>query len=92
MREPLSEKLNRLCCAETEGQFFDCVTDNIQEIIRALRYYQVKDAQYGKFGSPKIGYPKELTVDIWNEAIEAAARKCDMNSDWLAHEIRKLKR
>lgn len=35
--ESLADKLERLCCAETEGQFFDCVTDNISEIITVLR-------------------------------------------------------
>lgn len=33
----LADELQRLCCAETEGKFFDCVTDNIDTIIRALR-------------------------------------------------------
>lgn len=33
----LADELERLCCAETEGKFFDCVTDNITEIISALR-------------------------------------------------------
>jgi hypothetical protein len=37
MTELLADKLQRLCCAETEGKFFDCVTDNIDEILRALR-------------------------------------------------------
>jgi hypothetical protein len=33
----LADQLERLCCAETEGKFFDCVTDNIQTIIACLR-------------------------------------------------------
>lgn len=33
----LADDLERLCCAETEGKFFDCVTDSITEIIAALR-------------------------------------------------------
>src|SRR6266704_928139 len=33
----LADELQRLCCAETEGKFFDCVTDNISTIILALR-------------------------------------------------------
>lgn len=33
----LADELETLCCAETEGKFFDCVTDNIGTIIRALR-------------------------------------------------------
>lgn len=33
----LANELERLCCAETEGKFFDCVTDNIDAIIAALR-------------------------------------------------------
>lgn len=33
----LADDLERLCCAETEGKFFDCVTDSVSEIIRALR-------------------------------------------------------
>ena len=37
MTETLADQLKRLCCAETEGKFFDCVTDNIDEIITALR-------------------------------------------------------
>lgn len=37
MSEQLADELQRLCCAETEGKFFDCVTDNITEIIAALR-------------------------------------------------------
>ena len=37
MTEHLAAQLKRLCCAETEGKFFDCVTDNIDEIISALR-------------------------------------------------------
>ena len=37
MTEHLADQLKRLCCAETEGKFFDCVTDNIDEIISALR-------------------------------------------------------
>lgn len=35
--ESLADKLQRLCCAETESAFFDCVTDNIGTIIAALR-------------------------------------------------------
>lgn len=37
MTEQLANQLKRLCCAETEGKFFDCVTDNIGEIISALQ-------------------------------------------------------
>ncbi len=37
MSESLADKLKRLCCAETEGQFFDCVTDSIDEILAGLR-------------------------------------------------------
>jgi hypothetical protein len=48
MSESLADKLKRLCCAKTEGQFFDCVTDNIDEIISGLRnsdrIERVKDA------------------------------------------------
>lgn len=33
----LADELARLCYAETEGKFFDCVTDNIGSIIAALR-------------------------------------------------------
>lgn len=33
----LADELEKLCCAETEGKFFDCVTDNIQTILSALR-------------------------------------------------------
>lgn len=36
MSETLADQLKRLCCAETEGKFFDCVTDNIDTIIAAL--------------------------------------------------------
>jgi hypothetical protein len=37
MSKRLADELARLCCAETEGEFFDCVTDNVQTIIDALR-------------------------------------------------------
>ena len=33
----LADELERLCCAETESKFFDCVTNNIDTIIAALR-------------------------------------------------------
>ena len=33
----LADELKRLCCAETEGKFFDCVTDNLPAILAALR-------------------------------------------------------
>jgi hypothetical protein len=33
----LANDLERLCCAETEGKFFDMVTDSIEEILRGLR-------------------------------------------------------
>jgi hypothetical protein len=33
----LADELQRLCCAETEGKFFDRVTDNIDNILFALR-------------------------------------------------------
>jgi hypothetical protein len=33
----LADDLANLCCAETEGKFFDLVTDNIDNIIEALR-------------------------------------------------------
>lgn len=36
-RLALADDLEQLCCAETEGKFFDLVTDNIQTIIAALR-------------------------------------------------------
>ena len=36
----LADKLQTLCCAETEGKFFDCVTDNIETILDALRSSQ----------------------------------------------------
>jgi hypothetical protein len=36
MTETLADQLQRLCCAETESKFFDCVTDNIDQIIAAL--------------------------------------------------------
>lgn len=35
--QKLADELEKLCCAETEGKFFNCVTDNIQTIISALR-------------------------------------------------------
>lgn len=37
----LADDLERLCCAETEGKFFDCVTDNIQTIVAALRSREI---------------------------------------------------
>lgn len=37
MTEQLADKLQRLCCAETESAFFSCLTDNIEIIIAALR-------------------------------------------------------
>jgi hypothetical protein len=37
MNAKLADELERLCCAETEGKFFDAITDNIQTIIAALR-------------------------------------------------------
>lgn len=40
MTEQLADQLKRLGCAETEGKFFDCVTDNIDTIIAALRATQ----------------------------------------------------
>jgi hypothetical protein len=40
MSESLADQLQRLCCAETEGKFFDCVTENIDTIIAALRCSQ----------------------------------------------------
>ena len=33
----LADKLENLCCAETEGQFFDFVAENAKTIIAALR-------------------------------------------------------
>jgi hypothetical protein len=33
----LADDLERLCCAETEGKFFDYVTDSIGQIIAGLR-------------------------------------------------------
>jgi hypothetical protein len=36
-RKWLADELERLCCAETEGKFFDLVTDSITEIIATLR-------------------------------------------------------
>lgn len=36
----LADELQRLCCAETEGKFFDCVTENIDNILAALRATQ----------------------------------------------------
>lgn len=33
----LADELQRLCCAETEGKFFDLVTDSIDQILAALR-------------------------------------------------------
>lgn len=36
----LADQLEKLCCAETEGKFFDCVTDNIQTIIASLRHFE----------------------------------------------------
>lgn len=33
----LADELEKLCCAETEGKFFDCVTDNITSILEGLR-------------------------------------------------------
>lgn len=33
----IADDLERLCCAETEGKFFDYVTESIGEIIAALR-------------------------------------------------------
>lgn len=41
----LADYLERLCCAETEGKFFDMVTESIEEILRGLRLAaQAKDA------------------------------------------------
>jgi hypothetical protein len=33
----IADDLERLCCAETEGKFFDYVTDSIGDIIKGLR-------------------------------------------------------
>jgi hypothetical protein len=41
----LADELERLCCAETEGKFFDCVTDNIGTIIAALRSAAAPDVR-----------------------------------------------
>ncbi len=41
----LADELQRLCCAETEGKFFDCVTDNISKIISALRQAAAPEGQ-----------------------------------------------
>lgn len=38
--QALADRLARLCCAETEGQFFNVVTDNITTIIKALEAYE----------------------------------------------------
>jgi hypothetical protein len=40
----LADKLERLCCAETEKQFFDCVTDNVSTITSALRALELQEA------------------------------------------------
>ena len=37
MSAELANKLERLCCAETEREFFNCVADNLPAIVTALR-------------------------------------------------------
>lgn len=37
LAERLANDLERLCCAETEGKFFDYVTDSVGEIVATLR-------------------------------------------------------
>lgn len=41
----LADKLERLCCAETETEFFNTVTDSIQEIVNTLRAYPQIEAE-----------------------------------------------
>ena len=40
----LADELERLCYAETEGKFLDCVTDNLKDIVAALRAQQGGEA------------------------------------------------
>ena len=80
MTETLADQLKRLCCAETEGKFFDCVTNNIDNIIAALRSCdEVRDAKgvdgFGKMlawiveGAPDraqgIDAARRLRIYIW---------------------------
>lgn len=43
----LADALQHLCCAETEGEFFDCVTDNIGKILLALRNAPPQESENG---------------------------------------------
>ena len=75
--ELLADKLERLCCAETEGKFFDCVTDNIDTIISALRSppataglgpfaWRACDERYQFIHG--LVTDRESTVEAWREA------------------------
>lgn len=44
----LADALQHLCCAETEGKFFDCVTDNIERILLALRNASPQELENGR--------------------------------------------
>lgn len=52
----LADDLERLCCAETEGKFFDLVTDSIDQIIRALRAVEVLQTENWQLKGA-LGYP-----------------------------------
>jgi hypothetical protein len=89
MSEKLADELKRLCCAETEGKFFDCVTDNIDMILTALRAVDLPQS------------PAELTDEMieaylrsegeWAEPFTAeresgVAVECDLSqtdADWI---------
>lgn len=78
-RGELADKLERLCCAETEGKFFDCVTDNIQTIIAALRAMSVPkceaepDEEHWMAAKIRLTVFQEQGKTPW-EAFEDAAK------------------
>lgn len=68
----IADDLERLCCAETEGKFFDYVTESIGDIIKGLRSIAQQPSQSPSLMDQLTEWFDELDFDRSHEATRNA--------------------
>lgn len=83
MSESLADQLQRLCCAETEGKFFDLVTDSIDEILAALRAKDMRPpAQPVGLSQAMLDEIAEISRLVHDERVSAVAIGMRIRNVW----------
>lgn len=67
----IADDLERLCCAETEGKFFDYVADSITDIIAGLRRHAPRSSDASEGWRDGVVKIRDLAIKLGSGEIEA---------------------